>query len=153
MDNFVKDDDVLHIKLCFFKFIMGIKAIFDATFMLRSPLNVQLIQCTPIKISIYYSNIHQYLSNKYFFAWCMKLAKGFILVKRKTKFAAPNKELLLKSARLKSYLFSSTNTKATPIFKFISRSKLNYDHSEETKTLKLNRCFCYSVMRIPTNYC
>lgn len=141
------------LSFCFFKFIMGTKVIFDATFILRSPLNVQLIQCPTIKISIYYSNVQQYLFNKYFFAWFRKLAKSLIPVKRQTKFADLNEELLLKSKSLKSYLFSSTNTKATPIFKFISRSKLNYDHSEETKTLKLNRCFCYSVMRIPTNYC
>lgn len=140
------------LSFCFFKIIMGTKVIFDAAFILSSPLNVRFTQCPSIKISFYYSNVQYYLFNKFFFAWCIKLAKSLIPVKRQTKFANLNEELLLKSKSLKSYFLSPTNTKATPTFKFISRFKLNNDHSEKTKTLKFNQCFCYSVMKIPTNY-
>lgn len=93
------------LSFCFFKIIMGTKVIFDAAFILSSPLNVRFTQCPSIKISFYYSNVQYYLFNKFFFAWCIKLAKSLIPVKRQTKFADLNEELLLKSKSLKSYFF------------------------------------------------
>lgn len=93
------------LSFCFFKIIMGTKVIFDAAFILSSPLNVRFTQCPSIKISFYYSNVQYYLFNKFFFAWCIKLAKSLTPVKRQTKFADLNEELLLKSKSLKSYFF------------------------------------------------